>query len=90
MGLVLTVDGQTRFYFGNVSVGCGISAANAGHTRHARQYMTDRFSTALDFAEVLKHAGATVIDKQPTHNDFIDLSPENLTKSSILSLFQPD
>ncbi|MEL7498438.1 MAG: hypothetical protein AAFN77_12575 [Planctomycetota bacterium] len=87
LGLVLTVDGQTRFYFGNVSVGCGISAADEGHTRHARHYLTDRFSTALEFWEVLECAGATVVDERPQNGEFIDLSPENLTKSSIIALF---
>ena len=88
LGLVLTVDGQTRFYFGNVSVGCGISAANDGHTAHARNYLTDRFATALDLWEILEVAGATIVNERPQQNAFIDLSPENLTKSSILSLFQ--
>ena len=89
LGLVLTTNGQTRFYFGNVSVGCGISAANEGHTSHARNYLTDRFATAIDFWELLESAGATVVEERPQHGDFIDLSPENLTKSSIVSLFQP-
>jgi len=88
LGLVLTVDNQTRFYFGNVSVGCGISAADTGHTAHARNYLTDRFATALDLWELLEVAGATIVNERPQQSTFIDLSPENLTKSSIISLFQ--
>lgn len=89
LGLVLTVDGQTRFYFGNLGVGCGISAQAKEHTEHARTYMTDRFATALDFRELLVAAGATVVSDEPVREPFINLSPESLTKSSILSLLQP-
>ncbi len=39
-------------------------------------------------SKVLESAGATVVNERPQHADFIDLSPENLTKSSIISLFQ--
>lgn len=88
LGLVLTIDDQTRFYFGNVSLGCGISAANEGHTMHARNYLTDRFGSALNFKDVLEAAGATVVAERPQSGEFIDLSPNSLTKSSIISLFQ--
>ena len=88
LGLVLTIDNQTRFYFGNVSIGCGISSASDGHTAHARNYLTDRFANPLDLWELLEVAGATVVRERPAGNEFIDLSPENLTKSSIVSLFQ--
>ena len=87
LGLVMTLDGQTRFYFGNVSVGCGISAVNLPHTGHARTYLTDRFTNSLNLKDLLTTAGANVVETRPNHNDFIDLSPENLTKSSIVSLF---
>lgn len=88
LGLVLALNDQTRFYFGNVSIGCGISAATTGPTGHARQYLTDRFSTALDFTQALQSAGAIVVSERPDHEDYVDLSPENLTKGSIISLFQ--
>lgn len=88
LGLVLTVDGHTRFYFGNVSVGCGISATSDGATGHARKYLTDRFASALPFWELLETAGAKVVNERPVNGEFIDLSPENLTKLSIISLFQ--
>jgi hypothetical protein len=88
LGLVLTVDGHTRFYFGNVSIGCRISACNEGPATHARNYLTDRFANALDFWELLETAGANIVAQRPQHSEFIDLSPENLTKSSIITLFQ--
>ncbi|MDB2686943.1 hypothetical protein N9Y42_06995 [Mariniblastus sp.] len=88
LGLVLTIDGQTRFYFGNVSVGCAISAADSGATSHSRNYLTDRFASALGLRETLEAAGATVVDSMPQQGACIDLSPENLTKSSIIGLLQ--
>ncbi len=88
LGLVLTVEGQTRFYFGNVSVGCGISAALTGPAQHAREYLTDKFASSLDFKKVLHDAGGTVVSNRPDQVEFVDLSPENLTKQSILSLVQ--
>lgn len=60
-GLVMSVGGQTRFCIGNVSVGCGISASNDGHSVHARNYLTDRFATAIELWELLESAGATVV-----------------------------
>lgn len=90
LGLVLTVKGETRFYFGNVGVGCGITADDQPHTQHARDYLTDRFTNCLDLKSLLVSADAVVADERPTEGDYIDLSPECLDKSSILSLFQAD
>lgn len=89
LGLVLTVQGQTRFYFGNVSVGCGISATNVPHAGHARDYLTDRFTNPLSLTRLLESAGAKPVATRPSEGDYIDLSPENLEKSSIIALFQP-
>jgi len=88
LGLVLTVEGQTRFYFGNVSIGCGISAVGKGYTKHAREFLTDKFASLMDFRSMLETAGAKIVESRPEKGDFVDLSPENLTKSSILSLIQ--
>ncbi len=88
LGLVLSVAGETRFYFGNVSVGCGITATDKPYAGHARDYLNDRFTNCLNLKDLLYLAGAELVDSRPKGDDYIDLSPENLTKSSIISLFQ--
>lgn len=88
LGMVLTVDGQTRFYFGNVSVGCTISSADTGQLKHAREFLTDKFASLMDFGSMLAEAGAKIVNSRPADGEFVDLSPENLIKSSVLSLIQ--
>lgn len=90
LGLVLTVQGQTRFYFGNVSVGCGISAAEVPHAGHARDFLTDRFTNSLSLSRLLESSGAKPVTTRPSQEGYIDLSPENLDKSTIVALFQSD
>lgn len=87
LGLVLTVDGQTRFHFGNVGVGHSITAMHQDHSEHARRYYTDRFTDILTLKSALESAGANVVSVRPDNGDFVDLSPNNLTKTSITSLF---
>ena len=43
---------------------------------------------ALPLADVLEQAGAAVVDEKP-EGEFVDLSPEALTKSTIIDLIQP-
>ena len=87
LGLVATVGSQTRFYFGNVSLGCGISATPKCYTSQARNFLSDKFANMLDLKRILVAAGAEVTATRPETN-YIDLSPENLTKPDLIALFQ--
>lgn len=86
LGLVKTVGEQTRFYFSNVGVGNAISARENEVTAHARRYLNDRMtSTTIDLSEMLRLAGATVVNERPD-SEFVDLSPEQLSQSKLLNL----
>ena len=86
LGLVKTVGEQTRFYFSNVGVGGAISSSENEVTAHSRRYLNDRLtSTTLDLSEVLRLAGATVVNARPD-SEFVDLSPEQLSQSRLLNL----
>lgn len=89
VGLVLTVEDQTRFYFGNVSVGCGITSADRRYAGQAREFLAEKFINGLNLRTLLEAAGAEVVSAKSDDPDLIDLSPENLTKSSLLDLFHP-
>jgi hypothetical protein len=89
IGLVASVDDELRVYFSNMSVGCSISASSAkAYVTQAREYLFSYAMGAIDLRSVLIKAGAEVLGKQTTGEDYIDLSPQNLTKDSILSLIQ--
>lgn len=85
LGLITRVDDENRFYFANVSVGNSITAYGDEKTKFTREYLVNSLVNTLDFKEILKNAGAKVVDKKPK-KDFIDLSPEVLDKTTIINL----
>ena len=88
LGLIVSVDGQTRVYFSNVSIGNSISARNNHQNLFARHYLLNSVIHSIGLADVLVQAGATVVDQLPDDQEqVINLAPSNLDKSSILRLF---
>ena len=88
LGLIISIDGVTRFCFANVSVGNSITASVNEKSMQARSYLMSSFADPLDFREVLIMAGANIVDEQP-EDDHIDLSPSALNKTTIIDLIQP-
>ncbi len=88
LGLIVSVNGQTRVYFSNVSIGNSISARNNHQNRFARHYLLNSVIHSIGLADVLVQAGATVVDQLPDDQEqVINLAPSSLDKSSILRLF---
>jgi hypothetical protein len=74
-----------KFYFSNVSVGNSISSSYTESTARTRQYLVDSVVNSITLEEVLRKSGAYIFREKP-EEDFIDLSPENLDKTTILNL----
>jgi len=87
LGLITTVDEKIRFYFSQSSVGLSNVCREDENTKHHRDFLKASTKNIIDLAEVLVQAGATVTTKN--HEGCIDLSPQALTKTSILNLLQP-
>ena len=90
LGTVEVKDGKTRFY---ASVGCsggGRTARMSEHKEWEKSYMETCLQHPISLSKVLEIAGARVIDSLDDwdgQEEYIDLSPANLTKDSILELF---
>ncbi|MCV6636573.1 hypothetical protein [Candidatus Albibeggiatoa sp. nov. NOAA] len=87
LGLVANVNGENRFYFANMSIGKSITASQNTQSMQAREYLVSSAINTVDFRQVLTMAGANVVDEKPD-NEYIDLSPEALDKTTIIDLVQ--
>ena len=85
LGLIINVGGENRVYFANVSIGCSITARNNEISAHARNYLVRSATNPIDFRKLLESAGANVVSEKPK-GDYIDLSPEALTKTTFMDL----
>ena len=88
LGLIKNVDGENRVYFANVSIGNSITARDNLQATQAREYLVSSLVNSLSLTQALLFAGANVVDEKP-EGDCIDLSPECLTKSTIIDLIKP-
>lgn len=86
LGLVVNIKGENRVYFANVSIGNAISASAHMHTTYAREYLFNSMVNTLDFRTILHMAGASVLDEKPESDDYINLSPEVLDKTTLINL----
>lgn len=89
LGLIANKDGENRIYFSYVSVGNSISASRDVRSRQSREYLVNTLVNSIDFTEILKRAGATIVTEIPEDVDYINLSPTALDKTTILDLIQP-
>ena len=80
-------DGKKDFVFCNFEVGTNCVPNNEPEKKKmVIDSLMLQYKTHLTLAEVLKEAGATVVDTVPEEGEFIDLSLEQITPSSIISL----
>ena len=87
LGLVSNQRDGNRVYFANVSIGNSISARKNSYSSDARNYLVQNCINSLDLGEILTRAGARVTNKE-INDKCINLSPERLTKTSFIDLFQ--
>lgn len=88
LGLIAEIEGENRVYFAQVTIGNSITARQGDQTTQARKYLVRSMVDSLDFREVLRRAGATVVTQKP-QGEYIDLSPERLDKTTIINLINP-
>jgi hypothetical protein len=92
LGLVLSVNGENRFYFSSTGLGNSISSSNNDLAKKALNYLLGSCENPIELKTVLSRAGAIVVCEKPNEEDmedeYIDLSPENLDKNSIICLLQ--
>ena len=88
LGLIASAEGENRVYFTNVAVGNSITARLSEHSTHARKFMVNKLMNGIDLLTVLCMSKATIVTKKPEKGEFIDLSPEALTKTTIIDLLK--
>jgi len=88
IGLLINVDGSNRFYFSNISYGFS-NISYGPQSEKMMEYLKNDLLSRLDLREVLEQAGAEVVDIIPEDESIdIDLSPNSLSKDSIINLLQ--
>jgi hypothetical protein len=88
IGLALTDDKKSRFYFCETQIGNSITSNNNDYSEHARKYLFNFYGNSISLNEILVNAGAMLVDKAEDCD--IDLSPEKLEKDTILNLLVGD
>lgn len=84
LGLLTTTTQECRFYFAETALGNSISSSGSKHSEQSRKYLLDFYKNTITLNDLLITAGATIVtDKEKCD---IDLSPENITKDSLLKL----
>lgn len=87
LGFLTTVEGVNRFYFANVGIGNSITAGVDDQCNHARRHLIASTKEMPRLEDVLQRAGATVVRERPDGDDeYVDLSPQALTKTSFLDI----
>jgi len=84
LGLVVTTDKGSKFYFTETYLGRSITASNSEFVNHSRKYLVDFYHNTISLNDILRKAGASMV-KDNEECD-VDLSPEKLEKDSILNL----
>jgi len=87
LGLIASKDGENRVYFAHVSLGTSITSSRNTQSTHARKFLVRSLLDTLDFEQILTRGGATVTQEKTGAEDF-DLSPEKLTRSTIIDLLK--
>lgn len=85
LGLLVVDDNACKFYFAESAIGNSITSYGAEYVEHSRRYMVSSFENAVSLEDVLKKAGAKIVNTKPEKCD-IDLSPEGIQRDSILNL----
>jgi len=88
LGLVVTTTKECRFYYVQSALGSGITSSNNEYSMNALKYMFDYYDNTISLNKILEAAGAMLIsDPDPELGGCdIDLSPEAISKDSIIGL----
>lgn len=86
-GLILNVNNKRRFIFYNSTAGGSVTARNNESSAKTISFLKEYAASPISLNKMLKAAGANVITDVTDVKDYIDLSPNSITKNSILELF---
>lgn len=81
LGLIKVENEKIIFYFYESDIGKGITSSNKKYMIHSRTYLKDFYSNLLTLNKIIKDNIT-----EDNENCDIDLSPENLTKDSLLDI----
>jgi hypothetical protein len=87
LGLVAVSKNECKFYYVGGNTGGRSTSWENEVTRKTRQFLLDFYSSNVTFNEVLKTAGADLVNSKD--NCDIDLSPEALEKDTLIKLLVP-
>ena len=88
IGFVTRQAEHSNFYFAAVSTGKSITARAGQNTDNVMEYMVSQAQSLPYLNDLLVKAGAIVVGTVPTEGEYCDFSPQAITKTSILDLFQ--
>ena len=86
LGFIVANETGCKFYFAASDLGGSRSARSGGYTEQARNYLLNFYTESIVLNDVLASAGAELVGSA-TEAD-IDLSPENIDKTSLLDLLR--
>lgn len=86
LGIIIVDETGCKFYFAEFDLGKSRSAHGGGYTEQARKYLLNFYTNTIVLNDVLAAAGAELVGSV-TEAD-IDLSPENIDKTSLLDLLR--
>ena len=89
LAMIMGVDGESRVYFTNTSIGNSISSRNNDVTKMVNEHMKSTCLNTIELAYVLEMAGAVIVAERPVEGEYLDLSPEVLDKTTIIKLLLP-
>ena len=84
LGIIVAEETGHKFYFAESNLGGGISARGHEYSEQARKYLLNYYTDSIVLNDVLELAGAELVDDVAEAD--IDLSPENIDKTSVLNL----
>lgn len=87
IGLITEVSGEFRVYFSPMSYGNSITSRVDDLTRKAHSFFVNKSMNSLELAELIVLAGGNVVSERPSEDDdYVDLSPSALSKTTILGI----
>lgn len=86
LGIIVADEKSSKFYFAEAEFQKGISSRHTQAAEQARKYLLNYYTDSIVLNDILVLAGAELVDS-PVDAD-IDLSPEAIDKTTILSLIQ--
>ena len=88
LGLIVTTHDSNKFYFAEANMGKSITSSNKPYMEHTRKYLLNYYSNTIELNKLLVEAGA-LLSSDITKCD-IDLSLENVDKTTIIDLFKQE